>query len=155
MFVIHTPCGAESRAGTILAGRRPANLEAKERDQLVAGVRRVREIVSQSAFDGVWGTELSPGEAVSTDAQIAEAVAAPAITGHHPVGTCKMGIDTDPMAVVDGELRVRGVENLRVVDASVFPSQITGNPNAVVTAIAEMAADMMLGRPPPPLEDPG
>ena len=70
----------------------------------------MREIVSQSAFDGVWGTELSPGEAVSTDAQIAEATAASAITGHHPIGTCKMGIDTDPMAVVDGELRVRGVK---------------------------------------------
>ena len=129
--------------------------ETKERDQLLAGVRRVREIVSQGAFDGVRGPELSPGASASTDAQIAAAVAAAAITGHHPIGTCKMGIDSDPAAVVDGELRLRGIDNLRVVDASVFPAQITGNPNAAITAIAEKAADMMLGRPPLPAEDPG
>ena len=128
--------------------------EAKERTQLVAGVRRVREIVSQRAFDGVRGAEISPGEGVATDAGIAEAVAASALTGHHPVGTCKMGIHPDPMAVVDAELRVRGIEHLRVVDASVFPSQVTGNTNAVVIAIAEKAADLILGRPAPPPEDP-
>ena len=64
-----------------------------------------------------------------------------------------MGIDTGPMAVVDGALRVRGAEGLRVVDASVFPSQVTGNTNVVVTAIAEKAADLIPGRPPPPPED--
>jgi choline dehydrogenase-like flavoprotein len=65
-----------------------------------------------------------------------------------------MGADSDPGAVLDDQLRVRGVDNLRVCDASAMPSQITGNPNATVIAMAEKAADMILGRAPLPAEDP-
>ena len=66
-----------------------------------------------------------------------------AVTAHHPAGTCKMGADTDPMAVVDDALRVRGVEGLRVVDASVFPDLVGGNINAPVIMIAERAAELI------------
>ena len=77
-----------------------------------------------------------------------------AITGHHPVSTCRMGADHDAGAVLDPALCVRGVEGLRVVDASAFPDQISGNINAPVIMMAEKASDMILGRPPLPPEDP-
>jgi choline dehydrogenase-like flavoprotein len=70
-----------------------------------------------------------------------------AATVHHPCGSCRMGSDEN--AVVDPELRVRGIEGLRVVDASVFPHVVGGNTNAAVVMVAERAADMMLGKPPP------
>jgi choline dehydrogenase len=66
-------------------------------------------------------------------------------TIYHPVGTCKMGAEDDPMAVVDAECRVRGVEALRVIDASVFPSTPRGNTNAPTIALAERAADLLRG----------
>ena len=74
--------------------------------------------------------------------------AATAATAHHPLGTCKMGVDGDEMAVVDAELRVRGVEGLRVVDASVMPDLVGGNINAPVIMIAEKAADLIWERRP-------
>ena len=76
-----------------------------------------------------------------------------AATVHHPVGSCRMG--PDPNAVVDAQLRVHGIEGLRVADASVFPRVVGGNTNAAVVMVAEKAADMMLGiAAPPPLELP-
>lgn len=71
------------------------------------------------------------------------------IFGHHPVSTCRIGADDDVQAVLDAEFRVRGIEGLRVVDASAFPDQLSGNPNAAVIMMAERAADMLLGRPQP------
>ena len=118
----------------------------RELSELVVGVRQVRAIVRQAAFDQIRGPELSPGAAEASDAEIEAAIRRVATTGHHPVGTCRMGVDEDPSAVVDAQLRVRGVEGLRVCDASIFPDQITGNPNAAIMAIAEKAADMVLGR---------
>ena len=121
--------------------------------ELVAGVKRMRDLVARPAFDGIRGAELSPGPQVRTDAEIEAAIRRVATTGHHPVGTCRMGPGSDTMAVLDAQLRVRGVEGLRVCDASIFPSQITGNTNAPVMMIAEKAADMILGRPSlPPAE---
>jgi choline dehydrogenase len=64
-------------------------------------------------------------------------------TTYHPIGTCKMGIDSDPMAVVDDQLRVRGIGGLRVIDASIMPTVISGNTNAAVIMIAEKGADMI------------
>lgn len=115
---------------------------------LIAGVRRVREIVAAAAFDGVRGAELSPGAESKSDEELGLMIRRLATTGHHPVGTCRMGPGDDAGAVVDAELRVRGVEGLRVCDASVFPDQISGNPNAAIIMIAEKAADMILGRAP-------
>ena len=115
---------------------------------LVAGVRRMREIAGQDAFKGLLTAEISPGIEMSDDKALARAVREHATTGHHPVSTCHMGSERDADAVLDAELRVRGVEGLRVVDASAFPDQINGNTNAGAIMMAEKAADMILGKPP-------
>ena len=86
------------------------------------------------------------GPAATSDEAIDAHIRATAVTAHHPAGTCRMG--TDAMAVVDPELRVRGTEGLRVVDASVFPDLVGGNINAPVVMIAEKAADLIRGRTP-------
>jgi choline dehydrogenase len=122
--------------------------------QLVAGVHLVREIAAQPALRDLWDAEFSPSPACQTDEDISDAIRAKVTTGHHPAGTCKMGTDTDPMAVLDAGLRVRGIQGLRVADASVMPVLTTGNTNAPVIAIAEKAADMILGRAALPSEDP-
>ena len=85
---------------------------------------------------------------LNSDAEIDAHIRATGITVYHPISTCRMGSDSD--SVVDPELRVRGVEALRVVDASVMPDLIGGNINAAVIMIAEKAADMIRGRPAPP-----
>ena len=77
------------------------------------------------------------------DEEIDEHIRKTSITVHHPLGTCRMGPDSDALAVVDPQLRVRGVEGLRVVDASVMPDMLTGNINAAVIMIAEKAADLI------------
>jgi len=120
----------------------------------VAGVRHVREIMRQPSFCGIVGEEMSPGAAAQSDEDLAQAVRNLVSTGHHPVSTCRMGADHDAGAVLDNELRVRGVQGLRVVDASAFPDQVSGNTNAPVIMMAEKAADMILGRPSLPAEDP-
>lgn len=121
---------------------------------LVAGVRHMRDVVRQKAFDGVAGPEISPGASLQSDKDLAQAVRSLSTTGHHPVATCRMGTDHDPGAVLDGQLKVRGVENLRVVDASSFADQISGNTNAPVIMMAEKASDMISGRPPLVAEEP-
>ncbi len=88
---------------------------------------------------------MAPGAAVQSDADIAEFIRATSYTVHHQVGTCRMG--EHPEAVVDSQLRLRGLDGLRVVDASVMPLIIGGNTNAVVVMIAEKAADMIRQRP--------
>ena len=95
--------------------------EEKDRKEMVAAVKWARELAGQPAFEKVRGAELSPGPKATTDEEILDRVAASANSGYHPTCTCKMGIDSDPMAVVDQELRLRGTENLRVVDASIMP----------------------------------
>lgn len=106
-------------------------------------VKMTRDIVSQSAFEGLRGAELVPGESVKTDDEIDAFVRQNLSTVFHPLGTCKMGIDEE--AVVDPDLKVRGVQGLRVVDASVMPDLVGGNINAPVIMIAEKAADIILG----------
>jgi choline dehydrogenase len=115
--------------------------EEPDLDVLVEGIRMAREIASQSAFDGVRGEEVWPGEGVESDEGLAEWARETVETVYHPVGTCRMG--DDDMAVVDDELRVHGVEGLRVVDASVMPTIPGGNTNAPTIAVAERAADLM------------
>jgi choline dehydrogenase len=117
----------------------------EDRAGLRKAVRVMREIHAQPAFAPYRGAELFPGEKISTDAEIDAYVRKTVDTGYHPVSTCKMGPDSDPTAVVDPSCRVHGIEGLRVVDASIMPSIVSGNTNAATIMIAEKAADMIRG----------
>ncbi|MBO9353643.1 FAD-binding protein [Bordetella petrii] len=120
------------------------NLLSDPTDQecLVAGMRVARRIVQQPAMGRYVAAELSPGPGVQTDAQWLDFARRNGQTIYHPIGTCRMG--SDEQAVVDPRLRVRGVQNLRVVDASVMPSMVSGNTQAAVMMVAEKAADILL-----------
>ena len=117
-----------------------------DRQELRDGVRLTREIIAQPAMDDYRGRELTPGDDVQSDDEIDAFVRARGETEFHPSCSCKMG--SDEMAVVDGELKVHGLEALRVVDASVMPHVVAANLNATVIMIAEKAADMIRGRAP-------
>ena len=132
-----------------------ANYLATEEDRraIREGVKMMREVARQAALDPYRGPEYSPGEAVQTDEEIDAWIKRTSETIYHPVGTCKMGADGDAMAVVDAELKVRGLTGLRVIDASVMPTLVGGNTNAPTIMIAEKASDMILGRPALPAED--
>jgi 4-pyridoxate dehydrogenase len=124
------------------------NFLATDQDWAVLrrGLRMVREIGRQRPMAPFIARELGPG---NSDAELDAHIRATGITVHHPLGTCRMGPPSDPMAVVDPELRVLGVDALRVVDASVMPDLVGGNINAPVIMIAEKAADLIRGRAPP------
>lgn len=119
--------------------------EKEDLEQLVKGVKMALKIINQSAFDPLREKINAPMDA-SSDESLKEHIRNAVETVYHPVGTCKMG--NDDMAVVDDQLRVHGVTNLRVVDASIMPKIVTGNTNAAVYMIAEKAADMILGKTP-------
>jgi choline dehydrogenase len=114
---------------------------------LRTSVRLTREILAQSALTPFRGEELSPGPALKTDAEIDAFVRRGVETCYHPVGTCRMGTSKD--CVVDAECRVHGTTGLRVVDASVMPSIVSGNTNAPTIMIAEKASDLIRGRSAP------
>lgn len=107
----------------------------------LAGIRYARELVQTSAFKEFAGRELAPGAHVASDDEIVRYIREAAGTVWHPACTCRMG--TDASAVVDPELRVRGVEGLRIADASVLPKLVNGNPNAAIMMVAEKAADLI------------
>ncbi len=123
----------------------------EDRRALREGVKMMRKVAEQSALDAYRTEELFPGKDVQTDEQIDAWIRNSAETIYHPVGTCKMG--TDEMAVVDAELKVRGIEGLRVIDASVMPTLVGGNTNAPTIMIAEKAADMIRGKAALPADD--
>jgi choline dehydrogenase len=129
-----------------------ANYLATDEDRRVLreAVRIGRDVAAQAALDPYRDTELAPGPEVRSDAEIDAWVRAHAETIYHPVGTCRMGADGDPQAVVDAELRVRGIAGLRVVDASVMPALVGANTNAPTIMIAEKAADLIRARNPAP-----
>jgi choline dehydrogenase len=132
-----------SRDATVPPAIRPRFLDADEdRRRLVAGMRLARRIVEDPALDAFRDVELSPGGTVRSDDDLLAHARAHGDTSYHPVGTCRMG--TDPMAVVDDRLRVRGVHALRVIDASVMPTMVSGNTNAATLMIAEKGAAMIL-----------
>ena len=110
----------------------------------IDGFKLAREILDQPSFRKLYKAEHLPGKEVRTDAQIAGYIRQWAKTDFHPAGTCKMG--ADDMAVVDTDLRVRGVEGLRVIDASIMPTLISGNTNAPSIMIGERGVDAILGR---------
>lgn len=132
-------------ADPLVAPRIAANyLRAHDdRDLAVRAVRRMREIAAQPPLARYLREELDPGAAANRDADVLAWIRRRAVSIFHPVGTCRMGPDNDAGAVVDPELRVRGIDGLRVVDGSVMPSIVSGNTNAPIIMIAERAADLI------------
>ncbi len=116
-------------------------------EPLLRGLNLARRIFATPAFAPYKTTEFLPGPSVGDDEQLKNYIRATAATVHHPAGSCRMGIDDD--AVVTPDLKVRGIEGLRVADASIFPKLMGGNTNAPVVMVAEKAADMILGKTPP------
>ena len=121
--------------------------------EMRACVRLTREVFAQKAFDPWRGREIQPGKNVVTDEQIDAFVRAKVESAYHPSCTCRMGRREDPMAVVDAEARVIGLEFLRVVDSSIMPSITTGNLNAPTIMLAEKLADKISGKQPLPLAE--
>lgn len=149
----------ESRGEIILASADPKspprihqNFLTTEGDRRTMrdGLKLVRRLCAAPPVKDFVVRELAPGAGIESDDDLDAYIRATAATAHHPLGTCKMGPATDRMAVVDPELRVNGVEGLRVVDASVMPDLVGGNINAPVIMIAEKAADLIRGRAPLP-----
>ncbi len=125
-----------------------ANYLATEEDRraMREGVKIARKVAAQDAFARFQPKEYGESAAAQSDAEIDAWIKQAAETIYHPVGTCKMGSKDDPTAVVDAELKVIGIEGLRVVDASVMPTLISGNTNAPTIMIAEKASDLIRGR---------
>jgi choline dehydrogenase len=117
--------------------------EQADLDAMVNAVKISRDIFNQSPMRELIAEELLPGGRFLTDSELAQAIRQQAEHRHHAVGTCRMG--TDEHAVVDAQLRVIGVENLRVADASVMPGDPSGNTNVPTMMIGEKAADLLKG----------
>lgn len=155
-FQVHVgPMRPTSRGYLKLKSDRPGdhpiiepNLLSTERDrwEMRESVKLTREIFAQKAFDPYRGKELRPGEEMNSDAAIDAFVRQYSDSAYHPSCTCKMGSADDPMAVVDEQARVYGVQNLRVVDASIMPSVVSGNLNGPTIMLAEKCADHIRGR---------
>ena len=128
--------------------------DQRDIEDFTKAFRHLRYITEQDAFKDILSTEISPGANIKTDDDIHSAIRNLTTTGHHPVSTCRMGSDNDKGAVLDNKFKVRGTQNLRVVDASAFPDQINGNINAAVIMMGEKAADIILDIPPLKREDP-
>ncbi len=111
---------------------------------LLHGMRLARQLCDTPAFAPYGATEVRPGRSTRSDAELTAYLREATATAHHPVGSCRMGIDA--LAVVDPTLRVRGIDALRVVDAAVFPCIVGGNTNAPIVMVAERAADLIAGR---------
>ncbi len=119
--------------------------------RLLEGFKRAREIASQSPLDAYRGIETSPGEKARSDSQIQAWIRKSCVTAHHPAGTCRMGAGEE--SVLDPLLRVRGAENLRVVDASAMPDPVSAHINATVIMVAEKAADLIRQPQSPPARE--
>ena len=119
---------------------------ATETDQLtiVAGLMLIRQILANPHMQTFIASEFQPGPQVESDEQLLDYARRRGGTVYHPTSTCKMG--SDPMAVVDAELRVHGIEGLRVADASIMPTVVSGNTNAATIMIGEKLADMVRQR---------
>jgi len=135
------------------APRIQQNFLSDERDLPVlrAGLRLLREVAAQPALKPFCGRGIGPGDAAKSDAELDQYIRQNGATAHHPCGTCRMGADSE--AVVDAQLRVNGIEGLRIADASVMPDLVGGNINAAVIMIAEKAADMISGNTKPGVHD--
>ncbi|MEP3245762.1 MAG: choline dehydrogenase [Sneathiella sp.] len=110
-------------------------------------IKLSREILTQPAFDPYRGAEIQPGSQITSDEEIDAWVRQNVESAYHPSCTCKIGADDDPMAVLDTDCNVRGIDNLRVVDSSIFPTITNGNLNAPTIMVAEKAADIIANKP--------
>ena len=149
----------EARGELWLASPDPADLPRMrfnyltapaDRQRLAHGLALSRAIIGAAAMTPYRGDELLPGPEVASDAAIDAWLTEAADTAYHPVGTCRMGARSDPLAVTDPAGRVIGVDGLRVVDASLMPSLVSGNTNAATIMIAEKLADVIRGHSPAP-----
>ncbi|WGF88497.1 GMC family oxidoreductase [Marinivivus vitaminiproducens] len=113
----------------------------------IAGLRYSREILTAEPLKGMVAAELLPGTGAVSDEELAEHCRRTVKTNYHPCGTCKMGRDDDPMAVLRPDLSVRGVDGLRVIDASMMPAIVSGNTNATALAVGDRAVDLITGTP--------
>ena len=147
----------ESRGKLALASADPRqairiqpNFFSRDKDLKIIrdGMRMARDVFAQSPLQRFGGSESAPGKDKTGDAELNDYIRATGTTVYHPLGTCKMGEARDETAVVDPELKVKGIDGLRVVDASVMPDLVGGNINAPVIMVAEKAADMIRGRQP-------
>ncbi|MBB4234745.1 GMC family oxidoreductase [Rhizobium esperanzae] len=151
-YVVHVwPNRPESRGKLWLKSANPKDAPifdphflSSEYDMAVTreAIRITRRIFAQSAFDAYRGPELAPGADIRSDAELDHYIRSTSGIGHHTCGTAKMG--QDDLAVVDEKLRVHGIGGLRIADASIMPTMVSGNTNAGTIMIAEKAADMML-----------
>ncbi len=153
------PMRSESRGSVTLNSADPMdapkiqfNYMSKDQDweDFRTCIRLTREIFGQEAFAKYYGGEIQPGEAVQSDDALNAFIKEHVESAYHPCGTCKMGAVDDPMAVVDPECRVIGVDGLRVADSSIFPRITNGNLNAPSIMVGEKASDHILGRDPLP-----
>ena len=119
-------------------------LDPADRQPLLRGLHLVRRLCDTPAFAPYQAAEVRPGRRLGSDAELQAYLRDATATVHHPVGSCRMGID--PLAVVDPCLRVRGIDGLRVVDAAIFPGIVGGNTNAPIVMVAEKAAALIMGR---------
>ncbi|KQV39341.1 MULTISPECIES: choline dehydrogenase [unclassified Rhizobium] len=153
-FQIHmTLLRAESRGSVRVTSPDPSVLpkvlfnylqDHRDVEVMRDAIKLTREIVDQQAFSGLAGEEIAPGKSVRSDEEIENWLRDHVATAYHPAGTCRMG--SDPASVVDPELKVRGVEGLRVADASIMPLEVSANLNATTIMIGEKAADLILGK---------
>jgi choline dehydrogenase-like flavoprotein len=116
-------------------------------DLLARGLKMIRKVIAHDSFKPYAARERTPGAKITGDDELVDYIKDTLTTVHHPGSTCRMGPPGD--TVVDHELRVHGLESLRIADASIYPRLVGANTNASVVAIAEKASDMMLGKPPP------
>ncbi len=121
--------------------------EEEDRRVTVCAMRLARKLINTEAMKPYFDFEVSPGAEVQSDAELLEAARQYGNTTFHVMGTCRMGPETDPTAVVDDQLRLRGLESLRVIDASIMPMMVSANLNAATMMIGEKGSDMVLGLP--------
>jgi choline dehydrogenase-like flavoprotein len=119
--------------------------DSRDEKNIIEAVKKAREVLLSKEFDEVRGKEIAPGNMVNTDEELLQYIRKTALTVYHPVGTCKMGID-DLAVVSPKDLKVKGMNNLRVIDASIMPTIVSGNTSAPTMMIAEMGARMILNK---------
>ena len=149
--VVAIPCRPESRGWLRITSTDPEKPPAmqpnylstpRDRETIVAGLRVARKVFATPAMQRLITEEIFPGPQAQSDEDLLNHVRATSGTTYHQTSTCMMG--PGPMAVVDTDLKVKGMDGLRVIDASVMPTVVSGNTNATVIMIAEKGADMIL-----------